>query len=362
MDQLREAVSKIRAGKKAEGGRLLMEILRSDPENEQAWLWLAVAVKDPEKRKKCLNRVLAINPQNQQAINLLGKLEGQKAPPPAEKPPAPSPIISETSQPADQSREKKPAFQEPKISQTGKDQKEIAFAAEDLPPSEALPEYDRTFGELAGLWTKLFKMSESFFKKEVRYANSGDTLLSVLVHTIASVFLFLITGSVQFQNIISTLQEQLVLTQPLPNLGLLFLGLLVGTVIFTPISFYLSVGIQYLGARLFGGTGTFTAHAYLRSLIQVPITILGGVISLGSLLPFTSCILGPLGLGLTIFSWIVSVRAIKVVHDMTTGRAVGAILAPPLIFMFVIGCVLIASGAMIGPALEGLVNQQMLIP
>jgi len=32
-------------------------------------------------------------------------------------------------------------------------------------------------------------------------------------------------------------------------------------VIMTPLSFYLSVGLQYLGVRLFGGSGDFKSHA-----------------------------------------------------------------------------------------------------
>ena len=41
----------------------------------------------------------------------------------------------------------------------------------------------------------------------------------------------------------------------------------------TLIGFYLSNGLVYLGARIFGGTGDFTTQAYLASLFAVPVGI-----------------------------------------------------------------------------------------
>ena len=40
-EQLKQAISLIKAGKKQEGGRLLNQVLKADPINEAAWLWAA---------------------------------------------------------------------------------------------------------------------------------------------------------------------------------------------------------------------------------------------------------------------------------------------------------------------------------
>ena len=53
-DVLRQAIDAIMAGDKDTGQRLLFQVLRTDPGNEKAWLWLASAVDDIERRRECL--------------------------------------------------------------------------------------------------------------------------------------------------------------------------------------------------------------------------------------------------------------------------------------------------------------------
>jgi hypothetical protein len=82
-------------------------------------------------------------------------------------------------------------------------------------------------------------------------------------------------------------------------------------------------GLNYLVARLLGGTGNFVTQAYLASLFYVPLGVVSGLVSLvpyyvGSLVSFA----------ISIYIIALSVRAIKVVHQLTTGRAVVAILWP----------------------------------
>jgi len=140
------------------------------------------------------------------------------------------------------------------------------------------PQEDRSREGLIQTWLSFFSMTEDLFLGEKEKANTEDTLLSVLVYTIATVMISMVTGFVQFQQITSLMGEQL--PQLGFNLGTIFFIILIGTVIMSPISFYISVGLQYLGARIFGGSGDFTSHAYLMALIMVPATVLGGVVSL----------------------------------------------------------------------------------
>ena len=79
MGELDKAIAAVKQGKKAEARTVLLEILRSDPQNERAWLWMSAAVKSTEQKEECLNKVLELNPYNkpaQRGIDLLRKKRG----------------------------------------------------------------------------------------------------------------------------------------------------------------------------------------------------------------------------------------------------------------------------------------------
>jgi len=77
-ETLQRAIAEVRSGDKEIGQRLLAEVIRNDPRNETAWLWMSSAIdSDDDRRRYCLERVLAINPQNQTARQRLETL-GQK--------------------------------------------------------------------------------------------------------------------------------------------------------------------------------------------------------------------------------------------------------------------------------------------
>ena len=71
---LDQAISLIQAGDLETGKRLLASVLRQEPDNVDAWLWLATAVDDLDQRAECLRRVLAISPRNKVAWQRLAAL------------------------------------------------------------------------------------------------------------------------------------------------------------------------------------------------------------------------------------------------------------------------------------------------
>jgi hypothetical protein len=73
-DTLQKAINAIKAGDKAAGQRFLVEVLRADPKSEAAWLWMAVTLDDPQKKRECLQRALQINPGNDIARKGLAQL------------------------------------------------------------------------------------------------------------------------------------------------------------------------------------------------------------------------------------------------------------------------------------------------
>jgi len=64
---LQSGINSLRAGNKSEARRLLLQAVRENPADEQAWLWLSGAVETARERLYCLERVLAINPNNEAA-------------------------------------------------------------------------------------------------------------------------------------------------------------------------------------------------------------------------------------------------------------------------------------------------------
>lgn len=61
----------------AEAQKILKQVIKLDPRNEIAWLWLSGVVTDKNLRVQCLKRVLTINPQNKPAQQGLKILEEQ---------------------------------------------------------------------------------------------------------------------------------------------------------------------------------------------------------------------------------------------------------------------------------------------
>ena len=72
--KLEQAIQAIKTGDKAAGLVLLAQFIRTDPSNESAWIWMATAQDDPERKKQCLERVLHINPANERVRRALATM------------------------------------------------------------------------------------------------------------------------------------------------------------------------------------------------------------------------------------------------------------------------------------------------
>ena len=84
-DDLKKAVSLIKAGNKQAGAQTLRAILKQNRNHERAWLWMTACVETDNERRYCLDQVLRINPDNATARSALEKLNPQtsaSAPPP----------------------------------------------------------------------------------------------------------------------------------------------------------------------------------------------------------------------------------------------------------------------------------------
>jgi len=86
-NKVQEAISLIKSGDRQNGQRLLSEVLKTDPENELAWLWMSTLVTG-DKKRFCLEKALSINPNNPQARQQLAQL------PPSQPAQAQTPVAS----------------------------------------------------------------------------------------------------------------------------------------------------------------------------------------------------------------------------------------------------------------------------
>lgn len=74
---MREGQAAAKRGDKAMSRMLLTQLLELEPNNEQAWMWLSGAVIDPNEQQTCLENVLIINPNNEQARKGLGYIQAK---------------------------------------------------------------------------------------------------------------------------------------------------------------------------------------------------------------------------------------------------------------------------------------------
>ena len=109
------------------------------------------------------------------------------------------------------------------------------------------------------------------------------------------------------------------------------LGGSLGSIILVPLGFFLIMGIFYLLAKAFGGTGTFLAQCYTLLLIGVPMGIISGLVLLVPLLGAL------LILAVAVYQIVLEIFAFMAVHRLSGGKASAVVLIPiGAIFLLVI--------------------------
>jgi hypothetical protein len=223
---------------------------------------------------------------------------------------------------------------------------EVQMPLSDIVPPEMSP---RPFLEVTDLWLKIHKMNEVFFAREAGRASSSATCLSILILSVVNSMLSVLASVLQIGFDTSWLPPEysdIASALAAPSVGCMlcagFFAVLAG--------FYLNNVLVYVGARLLGGRGDFTTQAYVQSLYWVPIALLSGV---SALVPWVGYLLV---LALTVAMLIYSVWAVKAAHDLTTGRAVGAVLTP-LLVLVAFACLASLGLLFLGAPLPGLLEQ-----
>ena len=102
-------------------------------------------------------------------------------------------------------------------------------------------------------------------------------------------------------------------------------------IIWVPVWFLIGVGIYHLIAKLLVGTGEYGRLAYLSAAFSAP---LGIVTTLLSLIPLAGCVTPLIG----IYTLVLSYFAVKVEHQLSSGRAIMVILIPALVLIVLAMC------------------------
>lgn len=99
------------------------------------------------------------------------------------------------------------------------------------------------------------------------------------------------------------------------------------SIITVPLSFFITVGIQYLLARALRGNGTYKTQAYNQLLFTVPLTIITYILQL---IPLVGVILGAL---VGIYQIVLNVYAVMAAHNLRGGKATLAVLLPVIVLL-----------------------------
>jgi hypothetical protein len=202
---------------------------------------------------------------------------------------------------------------------------------------------------------KVTQMTEAWFAQEAPRASGSNTLVGVLIYAVAAAILTPISTMIN-QGV-----NNLLFASQVGDMGELggvgaggsLVMVFCCSILIAPLAFYIANGLYYLAAVLLGGKGAFGTQAYLVSLFFVP---LGIVSLLASLIP---CLGGLVSLAVGIYTLVLSVRAMKVVHSLTTGRAVVTVLWPVVLAFFLACCGVFFTLVLAGPAIGNVFSSIM---
>lgn len=74
---MEQAQRALREGRNEDAQAILINVIVDEPEDDEAWLLLADAIADADKKRECLERARRINPRNPAILRALERLESQ---------------------------------------------------------------------------------------------------------------------------------------------------------------------------------------------------------------------------------------------------------------------------------------------
>lgn len=375
MSNLNQAIQLVRQGQKFEAQRILQEIIKTEPQNIQAWFWYVETCATTERRIQVLESCLNMNPGNTQVEKALQQFRNSQ-PPVAAPEPSKAAIPDNSFQdvePESQKNEdlygygsfRSDAFEQPQS--YVEDDKPSSYDAspygydsfQNNAPIKAEPDQkkpwdvdfsnyedtsmlskpkraQRTYSTLDVWATAITSQDEKSYADLLQDPKMGLgraftwALLAGLVSALA------VPLQLMFNPQLATLMDAPEL-QSLFRSGssslMVFVTLF--AVLFVPLSSVINLAIngvvQHFLSLLFGGGGSYTRTVYAVAAFLAPMTM---ITSLLVAIPLVGqCLAFPLG----IYNLVLNVRALKAAHSLTNGAAIGVMFAP-LILVAVFGC------------------------
>lgn len=121
-----------------------------------------------------------------------------------------------------------------------------------------------------------------------------------------------------------------------------------------PIFFFIGTALQFAMAKVLRGQGSYVSHCFSMQTYQVPLAIIGGLITLAFILLHFSTLFfsSAISLALFVYGIFLNVLVVRGVHTLTRDRAIVAVLTP-----YVVGALIICGTmAAIANSIAGMIN------
>lgn len=268
-DLLQEGIAAFQAGDRMKAHDLLEQVVEIDPENEQAWYYLAASESDPALRTEYLEHVLEINPNNAKAREVLDRIKARAAQPESVANGAASAAApASNGQRGSRIRSLDPSVDAPGAAQDEAGSFKIPFNVPGAPART-------TWETLARDGVTLLRGGlDVVLRKPGAYADEVDRATWWRFWLIAGTAA---VGSAVL-SIINALFLQIRFSSSLFNII---------AVLLTPL-FFVAVGLTTLFVGTYashqyalrqGGSGSLVKHAYTGALVWAPILLLNSVLS-----------------------------------------------------------------------------------
>ncbi len=301
-DKLQEGIAAFQAGDRAKAHELLSDVVKTDPENEQAWYYLAASESDPALRKQYLEQVLEINPGNPKAREVLDRIKAREA----EAEPEPTPTSTPTPSGARKSRIRPldPSFG----AKLGEADSDVSFKLPfQIPDAPERVSWENLFRDGVMLVRKGFDVllrKPGVYADEVEQATwwrfwliAGTAAAGSAILSIFNALFLQIRFSTSLFNIIA------VLLTPFFSLPIALVALFAGC--------YAS----YRWAVSQGGGGSLIKHSYTVALVWAPVLIISS--ALGLAFNLFGIGTGLLTLALSIYEFILISEGFERLHLFT---------------------------------------------